>query len=402
MTFVPASPTILHADMDAFYAAVEQHDHPELRGKPVIVGGTSNRGVVLTASYEARVYGVHSAMPGVQARQLCPHGIFVRGRMRRYSEVAAQIREVFREFTPLVEPLSLDEAFLDITGSLRLFGSAVEIGRQLRERVRRVTGLNVSVGIGPTKMIAKIASTTCKPDGLLLVPADGVEQFLHPLPVNHLWGVGPTMEAQLRRRGFTTIGSVADADPARLERQLGPFGRVLWALAHGRDARLVNPGRRRKSYGEEQTFERDQRDGEMIRRCIAEHAETVARRLRADGCRGRTVMLKLKLARRIAPGKYPIVTRRCTLPTAIDDGKAIASAALSLWDGARGAGLVRLIGVAVSGIEPAMPMQLPLFTAAEVRRRAALNEAMDQLVARFGEQALVRGPLAPPPRPRPR
>ncbi len=390
------APSILHADMDAFYAAVEQHDHPELRGKPVIVGGRSNRGVVLTASYEARVYSVHSAMPAVHARRLCPDGIFVPPRMSRYAEVAAQIRAVFEEFTPLVEPLSLDEAFLDVTGSLRLFGGARAIGEQLRQRVRAVTGLTVSVGIGPTKMIAKIASAMCKPDGLLEVKPEEAEQFLRPLDVNQLWGVGPTTHAQLAKRGITTIGALADADPAFLERRFGSLGVALRELAHGRDGRVVDPERQRKSYGEEQTFDRDLRDGAAIRRMIGAHAESVARRLRADGCRGRTVTLKLKLAQRIGPGKYPVLTRRLTLPAPVDDGKSISEAALALWSAVQAGKTVRLIGVSVSGID-GEPGQLPLFPSTELRRRSALNRAVDQLAERFGDDVVTRADLSGKP-----
>jgi len=392
--------TILHADMDAFYAAVEQRDSPKLRGLPVIVGGRGNRSVVLTASYEARVFGVHSAMPAAQARQLCPAGIFVPPRMAHYAKVAAQIRNVFGEFTPLVEPLSLDEAFLDVTGSLRLFGTALEIGAQLKQRVRAVTGLIVSVGIGPTKMIAKIASSTCKPNGLLEIAADEVERFLRALPVSHLWGVGPALQATLARMGIVTVAALADSDPAVLERRLGSMGPALWALAHGRDSRTVDPERQRKSYGEECTFERDARDGEPIRRTIIEHAEAVARRLRADGCCGRTVTLKMKLTQRLAPGKYPILTRSVTLPVPSDDGKAIADAALSLWSAAHAGKAVRLIGVSVSGIDDAGAAQLPLFTPKERQRRAALNQAVDTLAERFGDTVIVRGahPTKPAPR----
>jgi DNA polymerase-4 len=382
--------TIVHADMDAFYAAVEQHDHPELRGLPVIVGGAGGRGVVLTASYEARVYGVHSAMPSVQARRRCPDGIFVPPRMRRYGAVAEQIRTVFEEFTPLVEPVSLDEAFLDVTASLTIFGSATDLGRTLKARVRAVTGLTVSVGIGPTKLVAKIASGMSKPDGLLEVAADKVASFLRPLPVGQLWGVGPTTQAVLGRMGIETIGALADAGVSILERQLGSLGRALWQLAQGCDERSVHPGRHRKSYGEEETFAHDLRDGTMVRRTIVEHAESVARRLRADGCRGRTVTLKLKLARRLAPGKYPILTRRRTLPAPVDDGKSIARTALELWEGVQAGKTVRLIGVSVSGIAAASDRQLWLFTAPAAQRQAALERAADALVARFGRRAVMR------------
>jgi DNA polymerase IV len=385
--------TIVHADMDAFYAAVERRDHPELRGKPVIVGGTRNRGVVLTASYEARVYGVHSAMPAVEARRLCPHGIFVPPRLSCYAAAARQIRTVFEEFTPLVEPLSLDEAFLDVTASLQLFASARHIGEQLKQRVHAVTALTVSVGIAPTKMAAKIASGMCKPDGLLEVTPEGLEDFLHPLPVSQLWGVGPVMQRQLTALGITTIGALAACNPTHLERRLGSAGIALRNLAHGRDHRVVDADRQRKSYGEECTFERDIRDGELARRTIREHAEAVARRLRAEGCRGRTVTLKVKLAQRIGPGKYPILTRSLTLPVAADDGKSIADAALTLWDGVQAGKTVRLIGVSVSAIDDRQGAQLALFPDQPTQRRAALNQALDRLAARFGHNAVRRGTL---------
>ena len=388
---MPDAPSILHADMDAFYAAVEQHDRPELRGLPVIVGGGSNRGVVLTASYEARVFGVHSAMPGVHARRLCPDGVFVRPRMTRYGEVARQIRTVFGEFTPLVEPLSLDEAFLDVTASLRLFGTPRQLAQRLKARVVEVTGLTVSVGIGPTKMVAKIASGLCKPDGLLEIPAEDVASFLQPLPVSQLWGVGPRTQATLARLGLETVGSIACADPRSLERRLGVMGTALWHLANGHDARHVNPDRQRKSVGEECTFERDLRDGPEVRRVIIEHAEAVARRLRAEDSCARTVALKIKLARRIGPGKYPILTRRVTLPTPVSDGKSIARAALQLWDSIRNGLTVRLVGVSVSQIDAHEPTQLGLFTTGEAHRQAALERAADALNARFGPRAVVRG-----------
>jgi DNA polymerase-4 len=388
--------TILHADMDAFYAAVEQRDRPELRGRPVIVSGQSSRSVVLTASYEARRFGVRSAMPAVHARRLCPQGVFVAPRMAHYVAVACDIRRVFEEFTPLVEPLSLDEAFLDITGSLRLFHDASHLATQLKARVRAVTGLTASVGIGPTKMVAKIASGRSKPDGLLEIAPAQVDDFLRPLPVKELWGVGPVLQQTLHRLGVDTIGALADAEPRRLERDLGAHGRALWELAHGRDRSSVDPDRQRQSYGEEETFARDLRDGPIVQRTIAARAEAVAARLRADHCRGRTVTLKVKLAQRTAPGKYPVLTRRLTLPAAADDGAAITAAALQLWTGIKDGLLIRLIGVSVSGIEASAAAQLSLFSATE-SRRTALNAAVDQLTARFGGAAVTRGdvPLKP-------
>ena len=385
--------------MDAFYAAVEQRDQPELRGLPVIVGGRSTRSVVLTASYEARVFGVHSAMPMVHARRLCPDGIIVPPRMSHYVAIAHEIRRVFEEFTPLVEPLSLDEAFLDITGSLRLFHTATQLGTRLRARVRAQTGLTVSVGIGPSRMVAKIASGQSKPDGLLEVQPEQVDSFLRPLPVKELWGVGPAMQHTLARLGWQTLGALADADPKVLEARLGAHGLALWALAHGHDSAHVDPDRRRKSYGEEETFARDLRDGPLVRRTIAAQAEAVAARLRASRCRGRTVTLKVKLAQRRAPGKYPVLTRRLTLSAPIDDGAAIAAAALQLWDAMQHGRVIRLIGVTVSGIEDQPPTQLALFSVNDARRRA-LNTALDSLTARFGAAVVSRGdvPLKPPTR----
>ena len=261
---MPAA-AILHADLDAFYASVEQRDNPELVGKPVIVGGLGGRGVVTTASYEARPFGVRSAMPMVEARRLCPHAVFLPGRMSRYAEVSREVFEVFRSFTPLVEPLSLDEAFLDVTACLSLLGTPREIAAGLRARVREQCGLAVSVGIGPSKMVAKIATTLAKPDGLLEIPPDGVATFLTPLAVSHLWGVGPVTHAALQRAGITTIGDLASAHLVRLRSIVGRQAASLAALARGEDDRRVDPGRDRKSCGEENTFAHDMSDGDEVR-----------------------------------------------------------------------------------------------------------------------------------------
>ena len=390
---------ILHADMDAFYASVEQRDRPELRGRPVIVGGTGPRGVVAAASYEARRFGVRSAIPTAQARTLCPEGVFLRGDMRRYAREAERIFEIFRSFTPLVEGLSLDEAFLDLTGTARLHGPPAEAGRRLRERVRSERGLAVSVGIAPVKLVAKIASELAKPDGLLEVPADGVRAFLDPLAVDRLWGVGPVATGRLAELGIRTIGDLARADPRRLERALGHFGADAARLARGEDLREVEPWRDPVSYGEENTFERDVIDRATLEAALAGHAEAVARRLRRDGLRGRVVAVKLKLGRRRAPGPrgHPLLTRRTTLLEATDDGAAIASAARELLARAARELLaragspepVRLVGVSVSGLEPARAGQLALFVPAPERaRRERLNRALDLLASRFGPDAV--------------
>jgi len=380
---------ILHADMDAFYASVEQRDRPELRGRPVIVGGTSSRGVVSAASYEARRFGVHSAMPTVQAKKLCPGGVFLRGDMAKYRRVSIQIRAVFESVSPEVEPLSLDEAFIDVTASQRLFGHPLVIGRLVKDRVRAATGLAVSVGIGPAKMIAKIASDLSKPDGLLEVSPDRVRAFLDPLPVGRIWGVGPVTRAVLERHGIRTIGMLAVMDPGALRRIAGPATEHLRALASGDDVRMVEPDRDAKSYGEEATFADDVRDDGAVRAAIIIHAEAVARRLRHDRVVGRIVVLKLKLAERIGPGKFRLLTRRVTLGLPTDDGKTIGDVALALWREHRPTRALRLVGVAVAGIAASPGGQMGLF--GDGGRRAALNLALDRLVDRFGDGTVARG-----------
>ena len=327
-----ANPVILHADMDAFYASVEQRDRPELRGRPVIVGGSSGRGVVAAASYEARRFGVRSAMPTVRARALCPDAVIVPGDMAKYRRVSAQIRAVFDSVSPLVEPLSLDEAFIDVTASVRLLGTPLAIGRLVKDRVRAATDLAVSVGIGPGKMVAKIASDLSKPDGLLEVPAGDVQAFLHPLPVGRLWGVGPVTEAALRSAGIATVGDLAAADSDLLARRVGNAASLLGRLARGEDVRDVEADRDAKSYGEESTFAGDVRDDRIARDAIIAHGEAVARRLRRDGVRARTVVLKIKLAERLGPGEYRVLTRQAPLPEPSDDGAVITAAALELWE----------------------------------------------------------------------
>jgi DNA polymerase-4 len=385
------APVILHADMDAFYASIEQRDRPELRGLPVIVGGTSSRGVVMAASYEARPFGVRSAMPTVQARALCPDAVFLPGDMAKYRRVSAQIRDVFTSISSAVEPLSLDEAFIDVTASRALLGPPLAIGRLLKDRVRAATALTVSVGIGPGKMVAKIASDVSKPDGLLEVPVDGVAEFLHPLPVGRLWGVGPVTEAALARGGIRTIGALAVCPPQELATSVGRSAADhLVRLARGVDARAVEADLEAKSYGEEGTFGEDVRDDVTVRAAIVLHADAVARRLRRDGVRGRVVVLKIKLSERLGRGKFPLLTRRMTLPEPTDDGKLLSDAALRLWDRHRPRQPVRLVGVTMAGIDDARE-QLPLFADGPRLRRAALNRALDRIVARFGQESIVRG-----------
>jgi DNA polymerase-4 len=388
---------VLHADMDAFYASVEQRDDPQLRGRPVIVGGTSARGVVTAASYEARAFGVHSAMPGYEARRLCPHGIFLSGTMKKYSRESKRIFEIFRSYSPSVQGLSLDEAFLDLTGTARLMGAPRSIGERLRAEVRERTGLAVSVGIAPVKMVAKIASGSCKPDGLLEIRPGEVRAFLDPLPIGRIWGVGPVAEARLTRLGIQKVGDLARLGPHELEELLGDWGLEIGRLARGEEYSEVEPYRDPRSYSEENTFSRDVRDREVLNSAIITHAESVARRLRADRFRARTVVLKIKLGTRTAAGPrgYPTLSRRVTLPEATDDGATISRSALDLLARSGLDAPVRLLGVGVANIVRETPGQLSLFEPRERNaRRARLNEALDEISARFGNEAVTRGERA--------
>jgi DNA polymerase-4 len=390
--------TILHADMDAFYASVEQRDRPELRGRPVMVGGTGGRGVVSAASYEARRFGVHSAMPSVEARRRCPDGVFLPGDMAKYGRESKRIFAIFRRFTPAVEGLSLDEAFLDLTGTERLLGPARAVAERLRAAVRQEAGLPVSVGIAPVKMVAKIASAAAKPDGLLEVRPEELRAFLDPLPVRRIWGVGAVAEQRLEKLGFQRIGDLARADPKRLEGSLGDWGAALGRLARGEDLREVSPFRQAVGMSEENTFSGDVSDRHVLEAAVITHAEAVARRLRRSGRRARTVVLKLKLAQRVRAGPrgYPLLTRRTTLAEPSDDGEALAAAARELLAQEALAQPVRLLGVGVANlVDGGDVRQLPLFGAAntdgEEPRRTRLNRALDAIVERFGSDAVVRG-----------
>ena len=385
---------VMHADMDAFYASVEQRDNPELRGKPVIVGGTSARGVVTAASYEARVFGVRSAMPGYEARRLCPNGFFISGVMKKYSRESKRIFEIFRRYSPKMQGLSLDEAFLDLTGTERLMGAPRSIGERLRAEVRERTGLAVSVGIAPVKMVAKIASGSCKPDGLLEIRPGEVQTFLDPLPIGRIWGVGPVAEARLKMLGIQKIGDLARMDPRRLEELLGDWGLDVGRLARGEEYSEVEPYRDPRSYSEENTFRSDISDREVLNSAIITHAESVARRLRTDRFRARTVVLKLKLGKRTAPGPrgYPTLSRRVTLPEATDDGATISRSAMDLLARSGLDAPIRLLGVGVANIVRESPGQLSLFEPREREaRRERLNGALDEISRRFGNEAITRG-----------
>jgi DNA polymerase-4 len=339
-------------------------------------------------------------MPSAVARRLCPDAVFVPGDMKRYARESKRIFTIFRRWTPLVEGLSFDEAFLDLTGTERLLGAPAATCAKLRAAVRDETGLAVSVGIAPSKLVAKIASDLAKPDGLLEVASDGVREFLAPLPVGRLWGVGPVAEARLQAAGFRTLGDLARTGAHVLEARLGEHGPWLGRLARGEDAREVDPRRAAVSIGEENTFERDVSDPRALETAALAHAEAVARRLRVSGLRARTVVLKLKLGRRIGPGPrgFPLLTRRCALPTPSDDGEALASAARRLLVRAAVREPVRLLGIAVTGLEPASQRQLGLFDPPEVQRRDRLNRALDDLTKRFGADAVWRAGAPTPQR----
>ena len=383
--------------MDAFYASVEQRDDPKLRGRALAVGGDGPRGVVAAASYEARRFGVRSAMPSFEARRLCPELIFLRGDPAKYARESRRIFAVFDEFSPSVEGLSLDEAFIDLTGTRRLLGAPADVGARLRARVREETGLPVSVGIAPVKMVAKIASAAAKPDGLLEVEPGGVREFLAPLPVRSIWGVGPVSEKRLVEHGLRTMGDLAAADARTVEQLFGAWGLGLASLARGEDLREVEGRGLALSYSEENTFRDDVEDRALLEATILTHAESVARRLRRDGMRGRTVVLKWRSARRRSAGPrgYPLHTRQTTLFEATDDGATIAREARRLLADSGPGEAVRLIGVGVSGIEDPGSAQLSLFAdgaageAAPVER-SALNRALDELESRFGTGTVVR------------
>jgi DNA polymerase IV len=388
------SRVIAHADMDAFYASVEVLDNPALRGLPVVVGGSSARGVVTSASYEARKFGVRSAMPTAQAHKLCPHAVFLPGRMSRYVEISRIVRRVFESFSPVVEPLSLDEAFIDLTGTERLLGPPLDAARDLKRRVLEETGLVVSVGVAPTKMAAKILSDLSKPDGLLAVGPEILHEFLTPLPVERLWGVGRVTLARMHEQGIRTIGDLARRDPSELKGRFGTLGPHLHELASGNDARAVEGDWRRKSYGEENTFGRDHAlDSLELRRALIAHGDAIARRLRADGVRARTITLKLKLARPLGGGRYPLITRSFSIDGSTNDGPEISRVALALLAKVDGKDKIRLAGVQVHQLERADDTQFGLFESLPVadRKRDRLNRALDSVAKKFGDEAVTRG-----------
>lgn len=376
--------TVLHVDMDAFFASVSLRDRPELRGLPVLVGGRGSRGVVLSATYEARAFGIHSAMPMARARRLCPQAVVVPPDHDAYARVSAAVMEIFRSVTPVVEPLSLDEAFLDVSGARRRCGRPAVIARELRDRVADEQRITCSVGVAATKFIAKLASTRCKPDGLLVVPRDDVVAFLHPLPVGALWGVGERTEEVLLRYGLRTVGELAHTPVATLARMLGPTaGPHLHALAWGRDERRVVASEPERSVGAQETFARDVDDPEVVRRELLRLAEKVAARLRAGGVRGRTVTLTVRFA------DFTTITRSRTLREATDVGQEVYATAAGLHealglDRAR----LRLVGVRVEGLVDAGSAPRQLLLDARPAGWEEADRAVDRAVLRFGPGAV--------------
>ncbi len=385
--------TVLHVDMDAFFASVELRSRPQLRGQPVIVGASGGRGVVLSATYEARRLGVHSAMPMSRARRLAPQAVIIPPSHRRYAEVSEGVMEIFRSITPLVEPLSLDEAFLDVSGALRRLGTPAQIGAMIRDRVVDEQGITCSVGVATTKFVAKLATTQAKPDGLLVVPANAVIEFLHPLPVGALWGVGERTEQVLTRLGLRTVGDLADTPLSTLQRALGPaVGAQLHALAWGRDDRRVVVEEPDRSVGAEHTFDRDVDDPLVVRRELLRLAERVGERMRRAGLQGRTVSIKVRFA------DFTTITRARTLPGHTDVGNEIYAASRALYDAL---GLdrarLRLVGVRVEQLVPvgSAPRQLALGERERGWREA--ERAADRAAARFGSGVVRPASLVPDP-----
>jgi DNA polymerase-4 len=377
--------TILHADLDAFYASVEQRDDPRLRGRPVIVGG----GVVLAASYEAKAHGVRTAMGGAQARRLCPRSVVVPPRMGVYAEASKAVFEVFRHTTPLVEGLSIDEAFLDVGGLRQISGTPLEIAARLRRDVRERVGLPITVGVARTKFLAKVASGVAKPDGLLMVPPDGELAFLHPLPVERLWGVGPVTAGKLRAAGVRTVGQVARLGELTLVSMLGQAsGRHLHALAHNRDPRPVDTGRRRRSIGSQRALGRSPTSPGDLDAAVIALVERVTRRMRKAGRTGRTVVLRLRF------DDFSRATRSHTLPwptshtfTILDTARGLLAAAMPMIQ-RQG---ITLVGIAVANLDDSGAIQLTL--PFDRQSGGALDAALDQVRGRFGNDAITRAAL---------
>ena len=396
----------MHVDMDAFFASVEQLDHPEYKGHPVIVGGLSSRGVVATASYEARKFGVHSAMPISRAKKLCPQGIFVYPNMARYKEISHVIHKVMEEFTPLIEPLSLDEAFLDVTGITHKFTGPKALGRAIKDRVFAETGLIISAGLAPNKFLAKLASDLDKPDGLVVIPYGKECESLANLPIKRIWGVGPSTERRLKHGGFLLIKDIqALSDEKPLVPYVGNQARRIWELARGIDERPVEPDRQIQSVGNEETYESDVEDPTVIDLELHYFANRVAKRLRKYGLMGNTVSIKVRY------NDFKTVSRQKRLDSATDQERIIYDISVLLWNKLMrertGTPFVqshtsildmpikpiRLLGVTVSGLSTEGIVQEDLFSSEVDEKEEKLSTVLDSLASKFGENAIMSGAL---------
>ena len=378
---------ILHIDMDAFYASVEIRDNPDLRGRPVVVGGSaSGRGVVCAASYEARKFGIQSAMPASQALKRCPDAVFLRPRMSHYAAESAKIREIFERYTSLVEPLSLDEAFLDVSGSERLFGDAVTIAKAIKQSIRDELNLPCSAGVAPNKFLAKVASDLEKPDGLTVVPADAVDQFLGPLSVSRVWGVGPKTEERLRIFGVQTVSQLRGLTKSQLDRAFGANGNHFWRLARGLDTRPVVPDRVAKSISHETTFSQDVSDVDALRAWLRELTDQVGRRLRRHKIVGRTVKLKLRY------DDFRTISRSTTLSKPESSSEVLWQEAAQLLDRAltESRQAVRLLGMGVGQLSEPSKVQQQLFGSEEKERQHELDKTLDSIHQKLGAAAVKR------------
>lgn len=382
---------ILHIDMDAFYASVEQLDHPELRGKCVIVGGTTNRGVVSAASYAARKYGVHSAMPIFQAKQICPDGIFRRPRFERYKEVSGTVMSILKDFTPLVEPVSIDEAYMDISDCDKLHGSPAEIGASIKEIIKKTVDLTCSVGIAPIRFLAKIASDMDKPDGLTVILPEKVLAFIDALPIQKVPGVGKKTGIQFALLGIKTLGDVKNFPEKLIRDRFGKYGKRLLELAAGIDDTPVRPSSRHKSVSSEQTLSQDTRNRQLLDKYLLKHSEDVAKQLRKLDVRAKTITLKLKHA------DFKQATRSTTLTVPIQSSDKIFLEASRLLAGYPLKKQVRLIGVGVSGlVSTELPIQLSLFD--ETKKKddhwEKVDRTLDTITQKFGKNAIRRASLS--------
>jgi len=379
--------TILHVDMDAFYASIEEREHPELKGQPVIVGGhAEHRGVVSAANYVAREFGVHSAMPMKTARQLCPQAHYFPVRMQEYAEISRLIQQIFRKYTPLVEPLSLDEAFLDVSGSHLLFGNGQDIATAIKHDIKESLNLVASVGVAQNKFLAKIASDADKPDGLVLVESNKIHDFLDPLPISRVWGIGKVATRRFARLGINTIAQLRSLDPGFLTELFGAQGQHLWELSQGIDDRPVVPERQAKSISRETTFSVDVTDVEILKSVLIELVDDVARRLRKNELRGRTIHLKIRY------DDFATFTRALTVNQPTNITREIEEAALLLLEQRLPERplSIRLIGVGVTGFDTGTRQQRSLFDEEDQQKHSRLDQVKDQIANRFGTESIKR------------